>query len=110
MRLVGVLVGTHGWPRLNERNHRALLVHQGLELLVELATCGIVRCRAGFGAESFDLRSSAGKPARALANQLAGQERLVVVGVREVRRPARAAEPVLGAAVVRRRDRAGLAG
>src|SRR5260370_41670021 len=93
---------------MNERQHRALLVEQGVELLVELSTCGIVRCRAGLGAESLDVRGSAGKPACALADQLAGQERLVVVGVREVRRPAGEAEPVLGAAVVRRRDRAGL--
>src|SRR5258708_2022048 len=60
-----VLGGYHRLPGLNERQHRALLVEQGLELLVELATCGIVRCRAGLGAERLDVRGSAGKPAGA---------------------------------------------
>jgi len=73
---------------LDERQHRAFLVEQVLELLVELATCGIVGRRAGLGAESLDIGGGAGEPARALADQLAGQKRQVVVGVWVVRRPA----------------------
>src|SRR5579859_6775026 len=86
---IGEVVGSYDrLARLDEREHGALLVEQRLQLLVELATGRIVGRGPRARLQVLDVRGGAGQPAGTLADQLAGQECQVVVGIGVVGRPA----------------------
>src|SRR5690349_8673913 len=73
--------------RLDQREERSVGVELPLDLLEELAPGVVVGAGAGLYTERLEARVGAGRPAGAEADELAGEEDEVVVGVGVVGAP-----------------------